>query len=120
MNAPLRVRAATHVIVAAWTCSDSRDPAAEAAQALDDAAMLMSPEIAEELLQLRALAEATAQRRAGVEALLASVVRDDSRGWDLGASIVAILDGLVPLADEPGPVAVTRALCHPLEPGVQS
>lgn len=120
MSAPLHVSAATDVIVAAMVASTGPDPAREMAQALDDAGLLLSPETADELGRLRQFAKVTARRRDGVEALLASVTRDDVRGWDLGASIIAILDGLVPLPDEPGPVAVTRALRHPLDPGVQS
>ncbi|MEU2510508.1 hypothetical protein [Streptomyces syringium] len=120
MSAPLQVRAATDVIIATMVASTGSDPAREMAQALDHAGLLLSPETAEELARLRRFAAVTVRRRDGVEALLASVARDDARGWDLGASIIAILDGLVPLADEPDPVAVTRALRHRLDRGAQS
>ncbi|MEU0691933.1 hypothetical protein [Streptomyces uncialis] len=53
MSAAKRVAAAAGVIRAAWERGVAGDPQTTAAQALDDAGLLMSPEIAAELAELR-------------------------------------------------------------------
>lgn len=51
MSAPVRVRAARHVIAQAWPAACSGNPVAEVAQALEDAGLLQSPDVAARLVE---------------------------------------------------------------------
>ncbi|MFD4830198.1 hypothetical protein ACFWPV_10135 [Streptomyces uncialis] len=65
MSAAKRVSTAAGVIRAAWERGVAGDPQTTAAQALEDAGLLMSPEIAAELVALRGrVAELERQTRA--------------------------------------------------------
>ncbi|MFE5871591.1 hypothetical protein ACFQ6V_23500 [Streptomyces roseifaciens] len=58
MSGEACVRLAARTIEAAWTCGRGFDLATEAAQALRDAGLLQSPEVAAELDELRRMREA--------------------------------------------------------------
>lgn len=111
----LRLLSAVRVVVAAWNANGRTDPATTAAQALEDAGLLQSPETAAELEQLRArvteltrqLAQASehgaqAFQRAGLNG--AEAIRLTARVTELEA---AAYEYRVPLGD-PGQYLMVR------------